>query len=287
MIDPVISDTTKQQLDRIVASPPHALLLLGPDGAGKKTLASVLLSDLLDVSQNKLLKYPYIMWVDPDGVLSIDTIREVQKFVQLKTTGKRSLRRAVCLEHADSMTAEAQNALLKILEEPPADTVIVLTAQHKRALLPTILSRVQVIQVLSPTQEQLETHFAQQKTVVEVRKAYLLSNGLPGLMQSILADDQGHPLLQQIVVAKELLQKPTFERLALVDSISKQKEVLGTLLDALERIAQSGLKQGGKTTNLKQIVQWHTIQKEVSAAKDALAKNANAKLVLTSMFLNF
>jgi DNA polymerase-3 subunit delta' len=286
MTELVIHENTKRQLTNLAANPAHALLLLGPDGIGKASVAAKLLSELIGIPLEKLRDHPYTQWVYPtNNTISIDTIRDVQKFVQLKTTGKGSIRRVICLEHADGMTQEAQNALLKVLEEPPTDTVILLTAQHKRALLPTILSRVQLVHVLAPTQEQLEVHFANHNKDA-IRKAYFLSGGLPGLMHGILADDQNHPLLLQVTIAKEVLQKTTFERLAMVDSLSKQKESLDALLSALERIAQSGLTQAASTANNRQIKQWHQIQKQVFAAKDALAKNANTKLVLTSMFLN-
>jgi len=282
-----INPSTQRHLEALAANPPHALLLLGADGVGKGSIASYLASSLLGISPVKLASYPYTTTTQPtNGTVSINAVRDVQKFLQLKTTGQGHIRRIVCLEHADGMTQEAQNALLKIIEEPPADTVIILTAQHKRALLPTILSRVQTVQIVPPTQQQLEEHFAGRKNNDSVRKAYFLSGGLPGLMQGILEGDSEHPLLQQVAIAKELLQKPMFERLAMVDSLAKQKDTLGALLDALERIAGSGLAQAGKASNIGQVRQWHQIQKSVFAAKDALAKNANTKLVLTDMFLN-
>lgn len=287
MTELVIHSTTQKQLDRTIKNPVHALLLLGADGVGKGSVARLLTASLLSLESGKVATHPYIKIVEPvNDTISIDHIREVQKFLQLKTTGEGQIRRVVCLEHADSMTQEAQNALLKLLEEPPTDTVLLLTAQHKRRLLPTILSRVQTLQILAPTQGQLASYFSD-KNVEAVRKAYLLSGGLPGLMQGILADDQNHPLLQQVLAAKELLRKSAFERLATVDGLSKQKESLDTLLSAFERIAQSGLAQASKTANTAQIRHWHALQKETFVAREALAKNANTKLVLTNMFLNF
>lgn len=287
MTELIIHATTKSQLDRIIKNPAHALLLLGLNGIGKGSIARELVASLLRVAPEQAITHAYVKNVEPaNDTISIDQIREVQKFLQLKTVGTGQIRRIVCLEHADALTPEAQNALLKLLEEPPADTVIILTAQHKRRLLPTILSRVQTVQVLSPTQDQLASHFSGQ-TDEDVRKAYLLSGGLPGLMQGILADDQSHPLLQQVVVAKDLLRTPAFERLAAVDALVKQKESLDTLLSAFERIAQSGLAQAGNAANTNQIKHWHALQKEVFLTRDALAKNANPKLALTNMFLNF
>lgn len=283
----VIHPSTQYLLQQFTANPAHTVLLLGADGIGRGSLTRHISSKLLGVAADKIVTYPYVKIVEPvNSTISIESVREIQKFLQLKTAGNQQIRRLVCIEHADSLTTEAQNALLKVLEEPPADTVLILTAQHKRTLLPTILSRVQILQVLPPSQEQLATAFAGHNSD-DVRKAYFLSGGLPGLMHGILSDSQDHPLLQQVKTAKELLQKTAHERLAMVDGLTRQKDTLGALLEALERIAQSGLAQAGKAASTKQIKQWHQIQKKIFEAKSALAKNANAKLVLTDLFLNF
>lgn len=282
----VFHKATQKQIDRIVNRPVHALLLLAQNGAGKGSIASHIAASILQTEPARLATHPYVHWLQPtNNTISIDNIRAIQRFLQLKTTGDQPIRRIVCIERAEAMTQEAQNALLKMLEEPPPDTIIILTAQHKQSLLPTILSRTQVVSIQQPTQAQLEVHFSHEKDSTEVRKAYFLSGGLPGLMHGILTND--HPLLRQVVVAKDLLQRTPFERLAIVDSLTKQPEERDLLLDALERIARSGLTQAGKTANTAQLKKWHGLQKQTFAAKEALAKNANAKLVLTNMFLNF
>lgn len=281
----VLHAATTRQLEDLAASPSHAILFIGPEGSGKTALMQLLSAQIIDVAAEKLLTYPYYLLLQPaeNGTISIEMVRDLQKFLQLKTLGQRNIRRIVNIEHADGLTTEAQNALLKQLEEPPSDTIIMLSAQSKRALLPTIVSRVQLVPVHSPTQESLEEFFSD-NPVEDVRKAYFLSGGLPGLMVGILADNQDHPLLGQVSTAKELLQKSAFDRLGKVDALAKQKNILPHLLEALARIAASGLKQA---KDHKTLERWHTIQKEVYFAQNALAKSANSKLVLTNLFLNF
>lgn len=77
--------------------------------------------------------------------IGIEDIKQMQKKIFLKPI--KSQTKAVIIEDAQLLTPEAQNALLKVLEEPPAQTIIMLCANSKEALLPTILSRCQIIEL--------------------------------------------------------------------------------------------------------------------------------------------
>ncbi len=277
---------TRGQLAQFAASPSHALLLTGADGIGKTALAEALVCQLLDIPA--IANYPYYQLVSPTGTsISIESIRELQKFLQLTTTGTKLFRRAVVVEHAQALTTEAQNAFLKLLEEPPTDTVMVLTVHSPRALLPTIRSRVQTIAVHTPTQADVQPLLdASSKDIATRTQAYFLSGGLPGLLSALLSDDQEHPLLLSVGAAKDILQKNMFERLALADGLSKQKDTARAVLDALLRIAQTGLSGAASKQDAARLKQWHRIRKHTLAASQALSRSANAKLVLTDLFLN-
>jgi len=192
MKDLALHDTTRVQLEYFLRSPAHALLLVGPDGIGKTAIAEALILELLGLADGELHRYPHFLYLQPDGdSISIEAIRQLQKFLQLKTAGTRPLRRAILIEHAQGLTTEAQNAYLKLLEEPPADTLMILTADTPRALLPTILSRLQAITVRAPGEAQLESLLqSSHKDDAARRQAYFMSGGLPGLLTALLADDQ-------------------------------------------------------------------------------------------------
>ncbi len=284
----ILHDQTREQLEHFSHDPAHALLLVGADGIGKTTVAELLLAQLLALEINKLTQYPQFLRVQPDGdSISIEAIRQLQKFLQLKTFGTQPLRRAVLIEHAQGLTTEAQNAYLKLLEEPPADTIMILTVDSPQSLLPTILSRMQTITVHLPEASQLQS-LLQQSTKDETakRQAYFLSGGLPGLLTALIQDDATHPLVDAVATAKDILQKQPFERLAMVDALSKQKEQTRAVLGALERIAQTGLAQATAKQDSKRIAQWHRIRKEVLKTSGALNRSANAKLAVSNLFLH-
>lgn len=284
----VLHSQTKSHVAQFVAQPVHAVMLVGSNGIGKTSIADDILAQLLQVETQALGSHAYFSRLQPEkGTISIDAIRDLQHFLQLKTIGSQPIRRAVVIEHADALTIEAQNAFLKLLEEPPADTIVLLTVDNQRALLPTILSRVQSIPVYAPEEQQLKAHFAEQgKEGTAINQAYFLSGGLPGLMAALLSDDHTHPLVQGVAAAKEILQKQMFDRLAMVEGFSKQKEAAVFMLQALQHIAQTGLSQGAAKTEPAKVKQWHHILKVTTNALDALDQNANTKLVLSNLMLS-
>lgn len=284
----ILHPLTATELKNLTQNPSHATLLVAPSGSGKLSVALQIVSGILNIDVDKVLTQPYVKRVSPQDKksISIDEVRELQKFLQLKTTGQAAIRRAAIIEQAELLTTEAQNALLKILEEPPSDTILILSAAHVQSLLPTIRSRLRVLKINKPYKDDLTNHFAEAGYPDHnINKAYFLSNGLPGLMQALLLKDAEHPLVTSVVQAKQLLAQSVLERLAAVDKLSKQKEDAYNVVDAMQRIARAALDQSAARGN-SVIGQWYKVQKQAFQAKEALQKNANTKLVLTKLLLH-
>ena len=118
----------------------HAYLLLGGDNLEQEQLIAKIVT-LLKI-QN-----PDIMWVRPakDGHISIAEIRLLRHQLNLKPHSS-PYKIAVILQ-ADNLTAEAANCLLKTLEEPPADSILILEVANLQNVFPTIASRCQKIRL--------------------------------------------------------------------------------------------------------------------------------------------
>ena len=147
---------------------PHAFLLNGIEGIGKRQFAETLVSLLLcerairegesfacgTCKQCRLIAsethpdYKYITPEEGSSVLKVDAIRSmVDFFAQSSMQGGKKL---AVLEPAESLNHNAANALLKTLEEPSGDSVIILVSHSSGQLLPTIRSRCQVIDFSLP-----------------------------------------------------------------------------------------------------------------------------------------
>ena len=154
---------------------PHALLLHGPTGIGKRALAMELARWLLcrtPTAAGGCGECPSCQWFAQGGHpdfrliepaseseaaeegkkggkrISVDQVREVVEFLTL--SAHQGGWRAVVLQPAEALGVAAANALLKTLEEPPPRTVFLLVSHQPRRLLPTVLSRCRKLPVASP-----------------------------------------------------------------------------------------------------------------------------------------
>lgn len=289
MIDTlVLHPETRRELLGLAADPSHAVLLAGDAGSGKGTIARALAAAYVKKTVEALLADAYFKEVRPMGTsIGIEAIRELRKFMMLKTTGTKAIRRVVLIEDAHMMTTEAQNAFLKLLEEPPADTAIIITVDHPQHLLPTVNSRVQPVRVLPADKTTVIGYFeAQGKSTSDIERAYLLSGGSIGLLHAILADDVAHPLVAQVQEAKELYGKSVFERLAAVEALSKQKDQIADLLVAFKRITKAALQQSVAKGQHTAAEKWRVRLQAIHEAEQGLLRNANPKLLLTNLFLH-
>ncbi len=298
MADLIIHPTTARHIERYVSHPGHAVVLVAPEGSGKRTLIRAMTAELLGVSLDAIDGYLYLKVIEPEkdkSSISIEAVRELQHFVSLKLPD-RSARRIIHLFEAQGMGHEAQNSLLKLVEEPPADTIFILSVTSVQRLLPTIRSRTQLIIIHRPSRVDIEAYYiAQGHDVKTIASGFFLSGGLPGLMTSLLADAD-HPLKETVMLARRLLQMTQFERLSLVDELSKKKPEATQLLSVLQRMAAAAIEQSsaksaeadtvGRAAAIRSIRQWHKILRASYDAEQAYSVSGQAKLTLTHLMLS-
>lgn len=167
---------------------PHSVLLAGPKGIGKLALANAWAKSLLcenpDEDGNACGSCEACHWFEagthPDFMhltllekenkegevkqatdISVEQARQAVEFVQLSTY--RAGRRLVLIEPAEALNTASANALLKVLEEPPINTIFILVSHQARQLLPTILSRCHKLEIGLPEMPNMQAWLRQNK----------------------------------------------------------------------------------------------------------------------------
>lgn len=282
----LIHNQTKARIEQILLHPPHAIVLIAASGMGKATIAKYVAAGVLNTDYAKLDVHPYFRHIQPEksGSISIEDIRKLRQFLNLKTHGRSSIRRVVVIEGAGKMTTEAQNALLKVLEEPPEDTMIVMTATSSRQLLPTILSRATQLGITQPLSSQTLEHFSHSYDKAMTTQAFHVSDGRPGLMQSVL-DSKENELTQYVTLAKELIKSTRYERLVRINELTKPDIDLSELLEALYITLHAVMLQSIEQNNRAATARLQSMCKKVSTAQESLRLKPSAKMLLTDLFL--
>lgn len=179
---------------------PNALLFYGKEHTRKKEAALFLAkgANCLDLQAitpchqcRSCIKIDQVLHPDIHQVapaegkktISINQIREMAMSVAVKPNEART--RILIISEADLMNTQAQNALLKLLEEPPETTVFVLTAQKESRLLPTILSRCRKIRFQPMTINMLHDHLVNGYDV-DPQQALIISQVASGDYQKAL-----------------------------------------------------------------------------------------------------
>lgn len=288
MVELILHPATEKALRQYLGRTAHAILLVGPPGSGKRATARYVAARLLEKTPEALELYPYLTVIAPiEGkAIPIDSVRELQRFMTLKIPGsRRGISRLAIVEDAHLLTVEAQNALLKTLEEPPLDTALIMTATSPEALLKTIRSRVRALHVVTPPVESLIAHFQKQNfSEQDIQKALLVSGGLPGLTTALLTAQESHPLYEATLQARSLLQAKAYERLLLVDSLSKQKQLAQDICFILGQMSRMALMRSAGAAS-QSTVRWQKILKASFEASEQLRRNTQAKLVLMNLML--
>ena len=123
----------------------QSYLIVGP--SNQRRIQTEILAKSLEIDLKKVS--PDIFIIAPQNQsISINQVRDLKRHIFEKPVSSKY--KFVIIEDAQKLTHEAQNALLKILEEPPASAIIVLEAKNEQAFLPTILSRVIIKRAKQP-----------------------------------------------------------------------------------------------------------------------------------------
>jgi DNA polymerase III subunit delta' len=269
---------------------PSALLLTGPIGIGKRNVSYYLAQWLLcHQNHNGFCEAPCQTcpsclralrgsWVDfieivaddDTGSLKIDSFRSLKE--TLGFGAFESFYKIILIPNAECMTPQAANSLLKTLEEPPAGWIFLLTSSDFSLLLPTLVSRCQMLR-LSPFSSFELLEFLSESGLSPERQVLCaeLAQGSWRKAIQLTQDD----LWEKRAALFRFLEKPQAEVNPLMDWASQEPHDFEFLLDQLEHITSDLLES---TFNLKQLnekIKWKNSDgsKALLAHADRVLKN--------------
>lgn len=291
----------------------HAYLFHGPAGVGKKALVKAFTASLMcgeghghacgSCSTCRRITediHPDFFIIQPMGNnIKIEQIREIQKKAQFKPY--EASRKIFLIAEADSMTRDAANCLLKILEEPPTDTIFLLTATSPFALLPTIASRCQLISMGKVSLEEIETLLVENNIEHDRAKLFAsLSDGIPGVALEMTKSDEWQEARNLVFILEEKIKKSDInELIKSAEELEKRKDLQEVLEQLLlwyrDRLiwAQTGDEQLVVNIDKLPMLKANYENKEylvdsiqrILEARNKVRQNVNTKLTLEVLFL--
>jgi len=204
----------------------HAYIFSGQEMIGKRTF-TLELAELVNDTAASSAANPDLFLVDSESsesgqTIAIDEVRKVKNFISLSPyIGRYKL---VVVNDAHLMTAEAQNALLKVLEEPSPSSILILVTANPSALLQTITSRCQEIKFF-PHPRGIIDGVLKNSGLSKSEAGFLaeFSNGRIGLIKTIIAEKSFGEIRSAVEELTRLIKAGINERLVIAQKLSDEK----------------------------------------------------------------
>lgn len=251
----------------------HSYLFIGTEGIGKKLIAEEFAKMLLAVKDTE--NSPDFSIIEPDGnSIKIEQIREFQKKVSEKPI--ISNKKVYIINDSDKMTVEAQNCLLKTLEEPPEFVTIILIGSNENSFLSTIKSRCMILHFEKISDEQIQKYL-QDNHQTEINSKIMLEACQGSIGKALEIKDKQELYQNTEQVVNSLERKDKIDILNMSDFIYKSKDDKLEILNYMNVLFINLAKINSKYADCIAIVE---------ETKRRLQSNANYDMCIDNLLLS-
>lgn len=281
----------------------HAHLIVGPEGIGKSILARIFALKILN--KDKDLNYIDIINYRPEkATFGVDEARKIIEEVSKKAF--EGDKKVIIIHKANTLTVQAQNALLKTIEDPPYGVFFIILCENLELMLETIRSRCQIYKLTPLNKEEMLRFIETLNITAQNRKVTALAyaEGVPGRAVQILEDEklmQLRDIIRQSLIELRTNKNYIVEYEIKLDNYKERKnEVLDTYtslirdiiiykeltkkeliinIDMIDAICEISEQISYKKLNL--------LLKNVEEARINLLSNINYSMVISTMLIEF
>lgn len=242
MANIVLHPATRAQIDLMCRDLPQSLLLSGKYGVGLAEAARYI-AQTLGVTPLFVLPEKDEKVDIEKGTISVDVVRRL--YATTKTVASQP--RIIVIDYAERMGAQAQNAFLKLLEEPGHNTHFIILAHNTSQLLPTIRSRVQAVEVRTVRREDSEALLDTLGVNSPQKRSQLLfmAEGLPAELTRLFTDDTYFEARAQVLRdAKQYLEGSLYDRHTIAMRYKDSRQSALLLLEDAMKLIQRNVSQG-------------------------------------------
>lgn len=247
-----INDETKRQLEALQKSTPHAVILSGREGVGLAAVANEYFAINKSTTETILPEKNEVVDLEK-GVISIASIRRL--YDSTRTVSPEG--RVIIVDYAERMAIPAQNAFLKLLEEPSPGTQFILLTHQPETLLPTITSRSQQISVRPVSVAASNELLDNLKVADPTKRAQLLfiASGLPAELTRLATDDDAFSARVELVKdARTFASGTPYDRLMLAKKYKDSRANALILVQDSLNILRKTLADKGDSSTLRAIL---------------------------------
>lgn len=231
----------------------HAYLFYGPEGVGKKMFSLEIAKRLLG---NLVIDLDLKIIDKGENQIYISDIKDLRNFLYLTSFRKYKI---ALINNAHNLNQEASNALLKILEEPPGEkTIIFLITNFPNLLLPTIISRCQLIRFKPIKREEILNNLLKEKINKELASAAVkFANGSFGLAKKLI--DNFKKFEKNINLLKSLEKENFLEKSNFAKNIANNQEELKELIRDWLIYLKANIKNFSKPELIRELLYLNNI----------------------------
>lgn len=273
---PIMHPASDKMLVAVVNNLPQSLLLTGAIGVGLGEISKYIAS-LRSVTPTIILPEKDEKTDLDKGIVSVDIMRRLYDETRTKAAGERIF----IIDYAERMTGQAQNAFLKLLEEPGEGVYFILVSHSISKLLPTILSRTENLNMRPVSRKQSED-LLDKLSVSDVKKRsqlLFMAEGLPAELTRLATNDDYFNKRSSIIrSARELLMGSTYQKMLIAQNYKDDRAATLLLLLDSTKILKKSIIDNPQIETIKRI-------EKILMAYQRIEENGNIRLCLARMVI--